>query len=55
MEEHAEVCLAEEAERLWRSGMTVGRVSLRMGVDAAWVETVIQPHRDDEEPEPEKG
>lgn len=50
MEERGEVCLAEEAERLWRSGMTVERVSLRMGVDAAWVEAVISPHWENEEP-----
>ncbi len=51
MEERGGVCLAEEAERLWRSGMTVEQVSRRMGVDAAWVEAVISPHREDGEPE----
>ncbi|QIN84867.1 hypothetical protein GBA63_21140 [Rubrobacter tropicus] len=48
MEEHGEVCLAEEAERLWRSGMRVDEVSRRMGVDAAWVESVISPLLEDE-------
>lgn len=51
MEERGEVCLAEEGERSWRSGMTAERVSLPMGVDAAWVETVISPYRENEEPE----
>ncbi len=51
MEERGGVCLAEEAERLWRTGMGVEEVAGRMGVDAAWVEAVISPHRGNEEPE----
>jgi hypothetical protein len=43
MKERGEVCLAEEAERLWRSGMEIDEVSRHMGVDAAWVESVISP------------
>jgi len=47
-----EVCLAEEAERLRRSGLSVDEVARRMGVDPAWVETVIVEDGDDA---PEKG
>ena len=49
MEERGEVCLAEEAERLWRSGMGVEEVAGRMGVDASWVETVLSPHLEGED------
>ncbi len=52
MERSGEVCLAEEAERLRRSGLGVDEVARRMGVDAAWVESVLAQ---DEEPAPEKG
>lgn len=41
VEGRGEVCLAEEAERLRCSGLGVDEVARRMGVDAAWVETVI--------------
>lgn len=41
MEQRGEVCLAEEAERLRRSGLGVDEVAQRMGVDAAWVESVV--------------
>lgn len=49
MEERGEVCLAEEAERLRRSGLSVEDVSRRMGVDAAWVESVVSPCQQDDE------
>ena len=55
MEERGEVCLAEEAERLRRSGLGIDEVARRMGVDAAWVETVIEEPDGEEEPAPEKG
>jgi len=55
VEQRGEVCLAEEAERLRRSGLGVEEVARRMGVDAAWVETVVVPHEGDEEPGPEDG
>ncbi len=55
MEGSGEVCLAEEAERLRRSGRGVDEVARRMGVDAAWVETVVVEPDGDEEPAPEKG
>ena len=41
MEDREGVCLAEEAERLRRSGLSVEEVSRRMGVDTAWVESVV--------------
>jgi hypothetical protein len=55
VEQRGEVCLAEEAERLRRSGLGVDEVARRMGVDAAWVETVVVTHEEDEEPEPQNG
>lgn len=53
MEERGEVCLAEEAERLWRSGLGVDEISRRMGVDTVWVETVVAPHMQDGQPGPD--
>ncbi|CAN5722001.1 MAG: hypothetical protein H0U91_08345 [Rubrobacter sp.] len=55
MEGRGEVCLAEEAGRLRRSGLGVDEVARRMGVDAAWVETVVSANEGNEEPAPEKG
>jgi hypothetical protein len=52
VEERGEVCLAEEAERLRRSGLKLDEVARRMGVDAAWVETVVVADEEDEEPAP---
>ena len=52
MEERGEVCLAEEVGRLRRSGLEIDEVARRMGVDAAWVETVIVADEGDEEPAP---
>jgi hypothetical protein len=51
VEERGEVCLAEEAERLRRSGLGIDEVARRMGVHAAWVETVVETE-EDEEPAP---
>ncbi len=53
MDGRREVCLAEEAERLRRSGLQVGEIARRMGVDSAWVETVITTGKEDEGSEPE--
>jgi hypothetical protein len=36
-----EVCLEEEVERLRRSGMSAAEISRTMGVDQAWVESLI--------------
>jgi len=55
VEPRGEVCLAEEAERLRRSGLKVDEIARRMGVDAAWVETVVMGTEGDEEPAPEGG
>ena len=49
LEGRGEVCLVEEAERLRRSGLGIEEVARRMGVDAAWVETVVsQPEGNQE-------
>ncbi len=55
VERSGEVCLAEEAERLRRSGLGVEEVARRMGVDAAWVETVVLEHEGEQETAPEDG
>ena len=55
MERSGDVCLAEEAERLRRSGLGVDEVARRMGVDVAWVETVVLEHEGDEEAAREEG
>ncbi len=54
MDGRGEVCLAEEAERLRRFGLGIDEVARRMGVDVAWVETVVAEPEGDEEPTPEK-
>jgi hypothetical protein len=41
MEDRGEVCLEEEVERLRRSGLSAAEISERMGVDEAWVESVL--------------
>ena len=43
MEERGEVCLAEEVERLRRLGLSDEEIADRMGVEAAWVETLVSP------------
>jgi hypothetical protein len=47
LEDRGEVCLAEEVERLRRLGLPDGEVASRLGVDAAWVETLISPEDED--------
>ncbi len=47
MEDRGEVCLAEEVERLRRLGLPDEEIARTMGVDAAWVETLISPGEDD--------
>ena len=51
MEDRGEVCLAEEVERLRRLGLSNEEVARRLGVDAAWVETLISPGKDETAPE----
>ena len=40
-ENDGEVCLEEEVERLRRSGMSGVEISRTMGVDQAWVESLL--------------
>ena len=46
MEDRGEVCMAEEGERLRRLGLSDEEIAERMGVDAAWVETLVSPEGD---------
>ncbi len=39
--EGGEVCLEEEVEKMWRSGMSNEEISEKMGVDPAWVESLV--------------
>ncbi len=55
MDGRGEVCLAEEAERLRRSGLGIDEVARRMGVDAAWVESVVMVPEGEEERASEGG
>jgi hypothetical protein len=41
-----EVCLLETVERLWRSGLGVGEISERTGLDAGWIDSVVAPLRE---------
>ncbi|MDQ4126982.1 MAG: hypothetical protein M3151_03375 [Actinomycetota bacterium] len=43
MEDRGELCLAEEVERLRRLGLSDEEIAGRMGVDVAWVETLVSP------------
>jgi hypothetical protein len=51
LEDRGEVCLAEEVERFRRLGLSDGEIASRLGVDVAWVATVISPGEDDPGPE----
>lgn len=55
MDGRGEVCLAEEAERLRRSGLGIDEVARRMGVDVAWVESVVVEGEEDENGASEAG
>ena len=46
MEDRGEVCMAEEVERLRRLDLSDEEIAERMGVDAAWVETLVSPEGD---------
>ena len=46
MEDRGEVCLAEEVERLRRLGLSDEEIAGRMGVDAAWVQTLVSPEEE---------
>lgn len=41
MEGKGEVCFEEEVEKMRRSGMSTDEISQKMGVDLAWVESLI--------------
>ena len=46
MEDRGELCLAEEVERLRRVGLSDEEIAGRIGVDVAWVESVVSPEED---------
>jgi hypothetical protein len=48
LEDHREVCLEEEVERLRRSGMSTSEIAREMGVDEGWVEGLISMSTDDD-------
>ncbi len=51
MENYGEVCLAEEVERLRRSGLSNGQIAAKMGVDEVWVASLtatFEPHEPEE-------
>ncbi len=41
MENKGEVCLEEEVDRLRRSRMSTDEIAQKMGVDPAWVESLV--------------
>lgn len=51
MDGRGEVCLEEEVERLWRSGMSPEKISAHMGLDPGWITEVISPFADEDNPE----
>jgi hypothetical protein len=42
MENKGEVCLEEEVDRMRRSGMSTDEIAQQMGVDQAWVESIVE-------------
>ena len=47
MEGGREVCLEEEVEKMRRSGMSTDEIAQQMGVDPAWVESLISMWEDE--------
>ena len=41
MQDRGELCLAEEVERLRQLGLSDEEVARKMGVDVAWVESLV--------------
>ncbi len=41
MDGGSEACLEQEVERLYDSGMAAPEIAAEMGVDAAWVESLV--------------
>ncbi len=58
MDNKGEVCLEEEVERRRRSGMSTEEIAQDMGVDPAWVQSLVSMFGDEEpsaaEREPEE-
>jgi hypothetical protein len=50
VESRGEVCLEEEVDRLRRSGMSVREISDSMGLEAAWVASVVEMLPDEQSP-----
>jgi transposase-like protein len=50
LEDRREVCLEEEVARLRRSGMSTREIAREMGVDEAWVESLISMIADEDSP-----
>ena len=48
MENKGEVCLEEEVDRMQRSGMSTDEIAQQMGVDQAWVESIVQMMPDED-------
>lgn len=49
MDNKGEVCLEEEVEKMRRSGMSTQEISQKMGVDPAWVESLVSMWEADKE------
>ena len=54
MENRGEVCLEEKVDRLRRSGMSVQEISDSMGLEPAWVASVVEMLPDEEKPDLEE-
>jgi hypothetical protein len=50
LEERGDVCLAEEVERFRRLGLSDVEIASEMGVDVAWVATLVSPREEDPAP-----
>jgi hypothetical protein len=48
LENKGEVCLEEEVERRWSSGMSTDEIAQDMGVDPSWVESLVSMVADEE-------
>jgi len=48
LDNKGEVCLEEEVERRRRSGMSTDEIAQDMGVDPAWVESLVSMTEDED-------
>jgi hypothetical protein len=55
LEDRREVCLEEEAARLWRSGMSTREIARTMGVDESWVEILISMSTEEDSSADDRG